>query len=228
MGNKAQPIGLRLGISSDWSSRWFDPRHFRRYLKEDVTIRDYLAKRLRTAEVESVVIERSGKKMTVIIYTGRPGLIIGRGGGGVEELRRHIIDKVKKISPLEDINIDRDLRLEVQEVRHGESSAAIIAQQVADQLEKRQPFRRVLKRMIEKVSSDQKVQGVKIAVAGRLGGSEMSRREWLASGRLPLHTLRANIDYAQVHAYTTWGAIGVKVWIYKGEVFKEKEQKKEE
>ncbi len=118
----------------------------------------------------------------------------------------------------------RDLRLEIQEVRHGDSSAAIIAQQVAEQLEKRQPFRKVLKRMVEKAMSDTKVKGAKIAVAGRLGGSEMSRREWLSSGRLPLHTLRANIDYAQVHAYTAWGAIGVKVWVYKGEIFKDKER----
>ncbi|KKR46601.1 MAG: 30S ribosomal protein S3 [Parcubacteria group bacterium GW2011_GWA2_40_8] len=227
MGNKAQPIGLRLGISATWSSRWFDPRHFRRYLKEDIAVRDFLSKRLKTAEVESIIIERSGKKTTVIISTARPGLIIGRGGGGVEELRRHIIDTIKKTSGQDAPNIDTDLRLEVQEVRHGESSAAIVAQQVADQLEKRQPFRRILKRTIEKVSSDPKVHGVKVAVAGRLGGSEMSRREWLSSGRLPLHTLRANIDFAQVHAYTAWGAIGVKVWIYKGEVFKEKEKKEE-
>lgn len=225
MGNKVQPIGLRLGISSTWSSRWFDPRHFRKYLKEDIAIRDFLAKRLRDAEVESVVIERSGKKTTVVIYTARPGLIIGRGGGGVEELRNNIIKTIKKLSPSDNSNVNTDLRLEVQEIRQGESSAAIIAQQVAGQLEKRQPFRRVLKRMIEKASQDPKVQGVKIIVAGRLGGSEMSRREWLSSGRLPLHTLRANIDYAQAHAYTTWGAIGVKVWIYKGEVFKGKDQK---
>ena len=227
MGNKAHPVGLRLGISSTWSSRWFDSRHFRRYLKEDTAIRDFLSKRLKTAEVESIIIERSGKKTTVIISTARPGLIIGRGGGGVEELRKHIINTIKKTSGPDASNIDTDLRLEVQEVGHGESSAAIVAQQVADQLEKRQPFRRVLKRTIEKVASDSKVHGVKVEVAGRLGGSEMSRREWLSSGRLPLHTLRANIDYAQVHAQTTWGTIGVKVWIYKGEVFKEKDKKEE-
>ncbi len=222
MGNKVQPIGLRLGVSSAWSSRWFDPKHFKEYLKEDILIRDFLTKKLRNADVESIGIERSGKKTTIIIRTARPGLIIGRGGGGAEELRRAILAKANKIKsatlPV------RDLRLEIQEVRHGDSSAAIIAQQVAEQLEKRQPFRKVLKRMVEKAMSDTKVKGAKIAVAGRLGGSEMSRREWLSNGRLPLHTLRANIDYAQVHAYTAWGAIGVKVWIYKGEIFKDKER----
>ncbi|OHA46216.1 MAG: 30S ribosomal protein S3 [Candidatus Terrybacteria bacterium RIFCSPLOWO2_01_FULL_44_24] len=223
MGNKAQPVGLRLGISMPWSSRWFDPRHFRQYLKEDIVIREFLTKRLKEADVEAIIIERSGKKTTVTIHTARPGLIIGRGGGGAEEIRKLIMEQIKKIGGLSASGA-RDLRLEIQEVRHGESSAAIVAQQVAGQLEKRQPFRRVLKRTLEKVSQDSQVRGVKIAVAGRLGGSEMSRREWMASGRLPLHTLRAHIDYAQVHAYTTWGAIGVKVWIYKGEVFREKEK----
>ena len=226
MGNKAQPVGLRLGISSTWGSRWFDPRYFRQYLKEDIIIREFLSKRLRNADVEAIAIERSGKKLTVIVHTARPGMIIGRGGGGAEELRRQIIEKMNEIGG--DSSVLGNLRLEIQEVSRGESSAAIIAQQVADQLEKRQPFRRVLKRMIAKVVTDSQVQGVKIAVAGRLGGSEMSRREWLANGRLPLHTLRAKIDYSQVHAFTTWGTIGVKVWIYKGEVFKEKNDKREE
>lgn len=186
-------------------------------------MREFLEKRLRTADVEQIVIERSGKRTTVTIYTARPGLIIGRGGGGVEELRKVLLETLQTMQG-GSLIAARDLRLDVQEVRHGETSAAIVAQQVADQLERRQPFRRVLKRMIEKVVADQNVRGVKISVAGRLGGADMSRREWTAKGRLPLQTLRANIDYAQVHAFTTWGTIGVKVWVYKGEVFKEKEK----
>ncbi|MBI2587761.1 30S ribosomal protein S3 [Candidatus Azambacteria bacterium] len=221
MGQKVHPIGLRLGIVANWKSRWFAPKKFRQYLKEDVKIRDYLMRKFASSAVDAVEIERSGTALRLLIKTARPGLIIGRGGTGIEEIRKEVVRLLEKLrGPKEKI----DLAIEIQEIRKPEFHAMVMARQMAGELEKRIPFRRVMKQTLDRIMQSKEVEGAKVALAGRLGGAEMSRTEWLAKGKIPLHTLRANIDYAQTEARTTYGAIGIKVWIYKGEVFGEKEK----
>jgi len=211
MGHKTHPTALRLGIIREWASKWFAV-NYQDYLREDTLLREWLRKRLRRSFVNEIAMERSGTMLKIEIATSRPGMLIGRGGAGIEELKRAIVKKLeelrgKKPNPA-------DVRLEVQEVRNPDSHAMLISQNVAEQLERRLPFRRVLKRTLERAMSAPNVAGARIAIAGRLGGSEMSRREWAADGKVPLHTFRADIDFAQETAYTTWGT--------KGEVFKEK------
>ncbi|MBI2582894.1 30S ribosomal protein S3, partial [Candidatus Azambacteria bacterium] len=170
---------------------------------------------------DAVEIERSGTALRLLIKTARPGLIIGRGGTGIEEIRKEVVRLLEKLrGPKEKI----DLAIEIQEIRKPEFHAMVMARQMAGELEKRIPFRRVMKQTLDRIMQSKEVEGAKVALAGRLGGAEMSRTEWLAKGKIPLHTLRANIDYAQTEARTTYGAIGIKVWIYKGEVFGEKEK----
>ncbi|MDD5490022.1 MAG: 30S ribosomal protein S3 [Candidatus Moranbacteria bacterium] len=212
MGQKVNPKGLRIGITNTWKSRWFSKKEYAKQLREDVEIRRMVEKKLRSAAVGSVDIERSSGVVRIVIKTARPGVIIGRGGSGIEDLRKVIKDdffKTKKI----------DLKVEVEEIKNSEENAMVVAQNVAEQLEKRLPFRRILKGVIEQAMESRKIKGIKIEVAGRLGGSEIARREWLSKGTLPLHTLRADIDYAKAGAQTTYGVIGVKVWIYRGEKF---------
>lgn len=209
-----------MGIVTNWKSRWLDRRRYQQYLEEDYTIREYLLKKLDRISIYRIEIERFSHKISVIIYTSRPGLLIGRGGAGAEELKRDIENLILRLS-----GTKPEIRIEVQEVKNPQTHARLAALGVADQLERRRPFRRVLKRTIETISSHKDVRGIKIMIAGRLNGAEMARREWLSWGALPLQNLRANIDYDHVMARTAWGAIGVKVWIYKGEVFGEKEEK---
>ena len=217
MGHKVNPTGIRLGITTGWQSRWFGSKKtYREQLRKDVEIRGLITKNWKQAAIAGVHLERSANAVRIIIHTSRPGVLIGRGGTGIEDLTRAIKKRFfagKKV----------DLKLEVQEVKHAEENAKLVAQQVAEQLEKRIPFRRVLKSMLDQVEANKGVQGVKIEIAGRLGGAEMSRREWLSRGKIPLHTLRADIDFARAEAYTTYGVIGVKTWIYKGEKFAQKE-----
>lgn len=223
MGNKVHPIGFRLGVNREWSSRWFAPRSFKQYLREDTLLVQWLRKRLRRAQVAEIQFQRlSGGKLQLTIHTARPGILIGRGGGGIEELRKEVGKKLLKIRGTAAVE---DVRIEVQEVRNPDARAAIIAQSIADQLERRMPFRRVLQRSLERALAAKGVLGAKIAISGRLGGAEMKRREWAKGGRVPLHTLRADIDYAQDEARTTWGVIGVKAWIYRGEIFEERKKK---
>ncbi len=215
MGHKVNPKSLRIGITTGWRSRWFAGKGYQQKLQEDVTLRRAVMKKYRHAAVADVEIERSAHNIKVIITTSRPGVIIGRGGSGIEDVTKFIKDTVfpgKKVA----ISVD------VREIRQFEENAALVAQNVAEQLEKRMPFRRVLKSMLDQVEKTRGVEGVKISVSGRLNGAEMSRTEWLSRGRIPLHTLRADIDFARDVARTTYGAIGVKVWIYKGEKFDEK------
>lgn len=215
---------MRLGIASDWKSRWFNLRDYRELLRQDVRIRELVMKKFAKMAIKNVEIERSGNKITVIIHTARPGLIIGRGGVGIEQmeqlLRKSLTDETVDKKPEKFL-----LKLDVKEVTRPDSHAALVAQNVASQLEKRMPFRRVMKQAIEKSMQEKDVEGIKIVVAGRLGGAEIARNEKLSRGRLPLQTLRANVDFARENAYTTFGVIGVKVWIYKGEVFKEDKSK---
>jgi small subunit ribosomal protein S3 len=212
MGHKANPKGLRIGITTNWRSRWFGKKDYTKNLKEDVQIRRAVMKRWKSAAISDVEIERSAGVIRIIIKTSRPGVIIGRGGTGIEDISKFIKSNYFSGRKIE-------LKVEVQEIRQFEENASLVSQNVAEQLEKRIPFRRVLKSMLEQVEKNKNVLGVKIEVAGRLDGSEMSRREWAAKGTIPLHTLRADIDFARATANTTYGAIGVKVWLHKGEVF---------
>ncbi|MEP7162506.1 MAG: 30S ribosomal protein S3 [Candidatus Moraniibacteriota bacterium] len=222
MGHKTNPTGFRLGITTEWQSRWFAKRKdYVKNLRKDVEIREFVAKRWKSAAIASVQFERSTGALRIIIATSRPGVLIGRGGTGIEDLTRIL---KKNFFAGKKVN----LKVEVQEVKHMEENAMLVAQQVAEQLEKRMPFRRILKSTLDQVEGSQNVEGVKIEVAGRLGGAEMSRTEWLSRGKIPLHTLRADIDFARAEAHTTYGVIGVKVWIYKGEKFIEREPAVEE
>lgn len=222
MGHKSNPTGLRIGITTNWSSRWFASRKtFTRQLREDVEIRKFIMKRWKQASIASVEVERSAGRVKLVVSTARPGVLIGRGGSGIEDLTRVL---KRRFFPGRKI----ELKVEVREVKHIEENAMLVAQQVAEQLEKRMPFRRALKGMIDQVAQNKAIEGVKIEICGRLGGAEMSRREWLSKGKIPLHTLRADIDFARAEANTTYGVIGVKAWIYKGEKFMEQEAETQE
>jgi small subunit ribosomal protein S3 len=187
-------------------------------LKEDVKIRDFLFQKLNKMGVGKIEIERASNSVKIVIHTARPGLIIGRGGTGIEQLREQLKRHLSKGSHLLKKK-NQELRLEVEEIKQSESHATIIAQSIADQLEKRLPYRRVLKQALQRTTQNKEVLGVKIMIKGRLDGAEIARKEWLAKGRIPLQTLRANIDFGISTAHTTYGTVGVKVWIYKGEVF---------
>lgn len=218
MGHKTNPTGIRLGITTDWQSRWFGARkQYIENLRKDVEIREFVRTKWKSAMIASVEVERSTGVVRLILSTSRPGVLIGRGGTGIEDLTRVIKKRFfagKRV----------DLKVEVREVKHVEENAMLIAYQVAEQLEKRMPFRRILKTTLDQIEGNKNVQGMKIEVAGRLGGAEMSRREWLSKGKIPLHTLRSDIDFAKAEARTTYGVIGVKVWIYKGDKFEVKEE----
>lgn len=217
MGHKVNPKGLRLGITTDWRSRWFGGNNYAKILEQDVLLRRAVMKKYRHAAIADVEVERNEKSVTVIVRTARPGMLIGRGGSGIEDLTRFIRAEIFPGRRM-------DIKVEVKEIKQSEESAAIVAQSVAEQLEKRMPFRRVLKMTIESAMKNRNVKGIKIQVGGRLNGAEMSRVEWLSEGTIPLHTLRADIDFARDTARTTYGAIGVKVWVYKGEKFAQSEQ----
>ena len=219
MTHKVHPTMFRIPYIGDWKSRWLQLKKTKEFLEEDMYIREFIKEKLQKALLESVEIERFAKQTKIIINSARPGIIIGRGGSGVEELKesleRFLARKIK--------NRERGgLRIEIHEVKNPDASAAIMARAIADQIERRLPFRRVIKMTLEKISAGKGVEGVKIQVSGRLGGGEIARREWLAKGRLPLVSIRADIDYAHAEAQCTYGKIGVKVWIYKGDKFQEK------
>ncbi len=216
MGQKINPKNFRLGITTTWRSRWFgNKKDYIQKLQEDIKLRELIMQQWKTAGIADVEIERSTNSIKVIIYTSRPGVLIGRGGSGLEDINRIIKKRFFSKQKIE-------IKVEVKEVRQFEENASLVAQNVAEQLEKRMPFRRVMKSMLDQVEKNRKIKGVKIEIAGRLGGAEMSRTEWLSRGRIPLHTLRADVDYAKAVARTTYGAIGIKVWIYKGDVFQKK------
>lgn len=211
------PTALRTGLVLGWKSRWFNRKKYSEYLQEDTNIRNFILKHLSKMGLESVEIERSLNAIKVIVHTSKPGLIIGRGGGGIEQLRAQLQKFINK--PGTKTAEKRELRLEVTEVKQPESFASLVAQSVVEQIEKRIPYRRAMKQAIEKVIQSKDVQGVKIMIKGRLDGAEIARKEWLARGKMPLQTLRANVDYAAATAHTTYGTVGVKVWIYRGEIF---------
>ena len=213
MGHKINPIGFRMGITQDWKSKWFSKKEYKGNLKQDIEIRSGVSKKWKAAFISEVEIERSAKMIRVIIKTARPGVLIGRGGSGIEDIKNYIQKEFFKN------NKKMNLKVDILEVKNMEESATIMAQNIADQLEKRLPFRKSMKSALEQIMKNKSIKGVKIEMSGRLGGAEMSRREWAAKGTLPLHTMRADIDFARATAYTTYGTLGVKVWLYKGEVF---------
>ena len=216
MGQKISPTSLRLGIHKDWASRWFGGAKYTSFLKDDVAVRKLLEKRLKNMAVDRIHIERGNDTVKVTIHTARPGLIIGRGGTGIQELQVLIQKLLKKRTAIQ---------LEVQEIKNPDASAAVVAESIVDQVEKRIPYRRILKQTLARVMSSREVKGGKIRMSGRLDGAEIARTEHLEQGSLPLQTLRANIDFAKATAVTTYGTVGIKVWVYKGEVF-EKEAPK--
>lgn len=209
------PYSFRLGIIRDWKSRWFDMKKYTKFLKEDVLVREWLEKKMRGMYVESIEIERAPNLFHIIIKTSRPGIVIGRKGEGIEKLKKDISKMLSKLKS----ERTGELKVTIEEVTSPESKAAIVAQMMIEGLEKRMPFRRLLKQTIEKIASNKDVEGVKIMLSGRLDGAEMSRREWLKRGRIPLQTLRADIDFAKDKAHMSYGDIGIKVWIYRGERF---------
>lgn len=206
MGQKINPIGLRLGINRTWDSRWYAERNYGELLHEDIRIRKFLQTKLAQAGVSKVVIERPAKKARVTIHTARPGVVIGRKGQEIENLRREI-----------DAMTTADVHLNIVEIRKPEVDAQLVAENVAQQMERRVSIRRAMKRAVQSAMR-MGAEGIRINCAGRLGGAEIARLQWYREGRVPLHTLRANIDYGEARALTTYGICGVKIWIYKGEI----------
>src|SRR3989344_7770115 len=223
MSHTVHPYSHRLGIIRDWKSRWFSiGSKYKEFLRADIAVREFLEKSLRGMYVSGVDLERSQKTFRIIIKTSRPGMIIGKSGEGAVKLKNAILKLLQK----EKVLATEELKLDIEEVRSPESNAAIVTQMVAEGLEKRMPFRRVMKQTIEKVMANRDVKGVKIYLGGRLGGADMARSEELKRGRIPLQTFRADIDFARDKAHMTYGDIGIKVWVYKGDIFSEKQRTK--
>jgi small subunit ribosomal protein S3 len=206
LGQKVNPIGLRLGIVKTWDSRWYAEKVYSKFLQEDILIRRYIKEKLHHAGISKVEIERTANRAKIAIRAARPGIIIGQKGAEIEKLQREI----QKMA-------QREISINIQEVRRVEVDATLVAENIALQLERRVAFRRAMKKSVT-ASMKFGAQGIKIACSGRLGGAEIARAEWYREGRVPLHTLRADIDYGSAEARTTYGAIGIKVWIYRGEV----------
>jgi small subunit ribosomal protein S3 len=226
MTHVAHPYIQRIGVNRDWKSRWFttSPEKFREYLRVDAALRKMLDKRLRSMSIDAVEIERSQKEVRIIIKTSRPGLIIGRSGEGITKLKKEIDLFLRKQKTTD----KPELKIDIEEIRSPESSARIVGQMIAESLEKRITFRRAMKQTAEKVMANRDVEGVRIILSGRLGGADMARKEEIKKGRIPLQTLRADIDFARVTARLPYGAIGIKVWIYRGEVFADRKTGQQE
>ncbi|MBD3359706.1 MAG: 30S ribosomal protein S3 [Candidatus Buchananbacteria bacterium] len=225
MGQKVNPKSFRIGVTKNWDSKWFAKRDFSSYLKQDVIIRKYLKNKLKQAGVAKIEIERSAEKINLIIHAVRPGVIIGRSGVGIEQLKDELIKKIFNKQETKTPG-KSNLNINILEVDKPNLNAQIVLDNIIADLEKRIPYRRVMKQALGRVIRGG-AKGVKVIVAGRLNGAEIARTETLTEGMIPLHTLRANIDYARGAAHTIYGKIGVKVWIYKGEVFNDQENKKD-
>jgi small subunit ribosomal protein S3 len=206
MGHKVNPVGLRLGINRTWDSRWFSRRNYAKWLKDDLMLRAYIRKRLAGAGVSRVVIERPAEKPRITIYAARPGVVIGKKGQDIETLRKDLAKLATS-----------DVALNIVEIRKPEIDAVLVAENIAQQLERRVAFRRAMKRAVQSAMR-LGARGIRINCGGRLGGAEIARVEWYREGRVPLHTLRADIDFGNATAKTTYGTCGVKVWIFKGEI----------
>lgn len=216
MSKKVNPYSHRLVVLRDWKSRWFSSgKKFAETLRADVLIRDFLKKKLRSAYVSSIEIERSRKGARVLIKTSRPGAIIGRQGEGAKKLREDLLVMMRK----NNIAIPEDLKIDIQEVANPDADAAIVAYSIVEGLEKRMPFKRVIKMALDKVMASRDVKGARIVVSGRLNGADMARKEEVKAGSIPLQTLRADVDFARERAKLYYGTLGIKVWIYRGEIF---------
>ena len=223
MSHTVHPYAHRLGIIRDWKSRWFALKErYREFLRGDILLREFLAKRLRGFYVGNIEIERGPKSLRLVIKTSRPGFIIGRGGEGALKLKTEVQNFMRK-NKLPQAEV---LKVDIEEIRSPESHAAIVSQMIAESLEKRLPFRRVMKQAIEKTMANRDVKGVRVYLGGRLGGADMARTEELKKGQVPLQTFRADIDFAREKAHMTYGDIGIKVWIYRGEIFSDKSPKR--
>ncbi len=213
MGQKVNPIGIRLGITQEWKSKWYaNTGDYAKFLNADLKVRRFLMKKLANASVSRILIERPARNAKVAIYAARPGVIIGKKGGEIERLR----DEVSKM-------IQVPVHITIEEIRKPELDAVLVAESIAQQLERRVMFRRAMKRAVQSTLR-QGALGIKVCVGGRLGGAEIARKEWYREGRVPLHTFRADIDYGTARANTTYGVIGVKVWIFKGEIIDQKDE----
>lgn len=221
MTHHVHPYAHRLGIIRDWRSRWFagDKKSYRENIVVDAAVRSFLTKKLKGAYVADIEIERSQSEIRVILHTARPGLVIGRSGENAGKLRKELADVIRSKAP----GHKREVKLDIMEIRQPETNAAVVGQMISEGLEKRLPFRRVLKSTVEKVMAVREVIGVRLVVSGRLGGADMSRTEKMMKGRVPLQTFRANIDYAHTEAHLPYGQIGIRVWIYLGDTFSKKE-----
>lgn len=213
MGQKTHPLGFRLGVIRTWSSKWYEEKQYAKWLHEDLALKRYLKKKLAHAAISSIEVERAASKAKVKIYTARPGIVIGKRGAGVEQLKKD----VQRLT-------HNDIFIDIVEVRKAELNATLVAENIATQLVRRIAFRRAMKKAVQ-ITMKFGAKGIKVHCGGRLGGAEMARREWYREGRVPLHTLRADIDYGFAEARTTYGTIGVKVWIYKGEVLPRRERR---
>ncbi|MBU0552701.1 30S ribosomal protein S3 [Myxococcota bacterium] len=211
MGQKTHPIGFRLGVIRTWSSKWYEEKRYAEWLHEDLTLRSFIKKKLYNAGISKIEIERMANKVKISVYTARPGIVIGKRGAGVEELKREIQQLTSS-----------EIFLNIQEIRKAELDAVLVAENVAAQLERRVAFRRALKKSMQ-TAMKFGAKGFRVAASGRLGGAEMGRYEWYKDGRVPLHTLRADIDYGTAIAKTTYGVIGIKCWIFKGEVLDDRQ-----
>jgi len=216
MGRKVHPFIFRLGTVTNWKSRWFSKKQYREFLEQDTKLRSFVMEKLRKASINSIEIERSVNSLNIIIKTARPGLVIGRGGEGIEGLKNEIKKLLQKNNSKK---FNYEIRLEVEEVKDPDIQAAIVGMEIANQIERRLPYRRVIKQALDKIMQNGKAKGAKIMIKGRLNGAEIARKEHLKKGKIPLQTLRSDIDYASSTAYTTYGTIGIKIWIYKGEIF---------
>jgi len=219
MAQKINPNLFRLGITSPWSSRWFFKKSLRFFIEEDEAIRKFIKSKILHAGIASIEIERTANIIRVSIRASRPGLIIGRGGKGIEELKNGVIKVVRGLRAKNNMPDKFVINLNVEELKQSEISAAVVAQQIAFDIEKRMPYRRVIKHYLDLIIQNRGVKGGKIKVSGRLNGAEISRHDWLAGGRMPLQNFRANIDYGEATAFNSYGTVGIKVWIYKGDIF---------
>lgn len=216
MGQKVNPVGLRIGIIRDWESKWYAGKEYGTLLMEDVKIREYLKQKLKDSAVSHIEIERAANRVNVTIHTAKPGMVIGKGGSEVENIRQYI----SKLS-------NKKVHINISEIKNPELDAILVAESIAQQLERRVSFRRAMKQSIQRTMRSG-AKGIKTAVSGRLGGAEIARSEGYSEGTVPLHTLRADIDYGTAEAHTTYGRIGVKVWIYRGEVLPVAKKKAQE
>ncbi len=217
MGHKVNPISFRLGLNKNWQSKWFSPRNFSEYLARDIQIRQALKKRFsKSSGVALVEITRSQDLAKIVIHTSKPGILIGRSGQGINEIKKSLLKNCPRLIDSKTGKPREKIEIEIMEIKYPDLSAQIVSEQIAYQIEKRIAYKRAIKQAISRVM-EAKAKGVKVAIAGRLGGAEIARREHYGAGSVPLGRLRADIDFAQVDALTTYGIIGVKVWIYKGD-----------